>query len=205
MGHRHQGVRKIAVIRWLYLFTLLIAAVGCSSRTVETKVAPTPHRDAGPYRIAKDDLLDVIVWKEPQLSGKIRVVGDGTITIPLVGPVQAQGLTCEQLQTDLTKRLAQYTRDPNVTVRVVSSAKEFYVLGEVRKPGAYRLRSDEVLSQAIAEAGGFSDFADTTAIRIVRRTEEQSSTITVNYKKIARGEDLSADIPLEAGDTITVP
>ncbi len=193
------------ILRLLCTAVLLAGMAGCSSRAVETKVATSPHREAAPYRIAKDDQLDVIVWKEPQLSGKIRVVGDGTITIPLVGAVQAEGLTCDQLQADLTKRLSQYTHDPNVTVRVVSSAKQFYVLGEVRKPGAYHLRSDEVLSQAIAEAGGFSDFADTSAIRIVRRTSDQSSTITVNYKQIARGEDLSADIPLEAGDTITVP
>jgi len=193
-------------IAWHLFFLWCLTAVGgCSTQATETKTLTVSHHQPTPYKIGKDDLLEVIVWREPQLSGKIRVVGDGTITIPLVGSVQVEGLTCEQLQADLTKQLAQYTRNPSVTVRVVSSAKEFYVLGEVRKPGAYRLRSDEVLSQAIAEAGGFSDFADISAIRIVRRTHDQSSTITLNYKKVAQGEDLSADIALEAGDTITVP
>jgi polysaccharide export outer membrane protein len=178
---------------------------GCASHAVETKVLRAPTHEVTSYRIGKDDSLDVIVWKEPQLSGKVRVVGDGTVTIPLVGPVAAEGLTCEQLQTELTKRLAQFTHDPNVTVRLAASAKQFFILGEVRKPGVYHLRSDEVLSQAIAEAGGFTGFANTRAIRIVRRTHDQNSAITVNYKQVMHGEDLSADLLIEAGDTITVP
>jgi polysaccharide export outer membrane protein len=194
---------------WLSLLcTLAVGAAfsACASQGVETKVATAPHREATAYRIGKDDLLDIIVWKERQLSGKVHVVEDGTVTIPLIGPVPAEGQTCEQLQADLTKRLAQYTRDPNVTVRVASaSSRVFYILGEVRKPGSYPLRSDEVLSQAVAQAGGFTDFADLSAIRIVRRTRDQSSAITLNYKKVMHGQDLSADIPLEAGDTISVP
>ena len=179
--------------------------MACASQAVETKVLTSTHHDVAPYRIGKDDLLDIIVWKEPQLSGKVRVIADGTVTLPLVGPVHAEGATCDQLQADLSKRLGQYTHDPNVTVRVASSAQEFYILGEVRKPGSYRLRSDEVLSQAIAEAGGFTDFANLRAVRIVRRSHDENSAITINYKQVLHGDDLSVDIPLMAGDTISVP
>jgi polysaccharide export outer membrane protein len=165
----------------------------------DTKAVTTP------YAIGKDDVIDIIVWKEPQLSGKVRVVADGTVTIPLAGPVPAEGLTCDQLQTDLTKRLGQYTQNPNVTVRVAVPASQlFYILGEVTKPGSYPLRSDEVLSQALAQAGGFTLFADQGAIRIVRRTRDKNAVMTVDYRQVAHG-DLAADVPLLAGDTITVP
>jgi polysaccharide export outer membrane protein len=80
----------------------------------------------------------------------------------------------------------------------------FYILGEVGKPGSYPLRSDEVLSQAVAQAGGFTVFADQGAIRIVRRIPDKNIVMTVNYRQVAHG-DLAADVPLQAGDTITVP
>jgi polysaccharide export outer membrane protein len=178
---------------------------GCARQAIVTKEVAATKVDPVPYMIGKDDVIDVIVWKEPQLSGKVRVAEDGTVTIPLVGPVPAQGQTCEQLQSDLTKRLAEYTRNPNVTVRVAVPASQlFYILGEVRKPGSYPLRSDEVLSQALAQAGGLTEFADEGGIRIVRRNHDKTLTMTVNYRGVAHG-DLQADLPLEAGDTITVP
>lgn len=195
---------------WLRVLALGLTAAAltltsCARQAVATRVTTDTKMESAPYMIGKDDVIDVIVWKEPQLSGKVRVVADGTVTIPLVGPVPAEGLTCDQLQVDLTKRLAQYTQNPNVTVRVaVAASQVFYILGEVTKPGSYPLRSDEVLSQALAQAGGFSTFADQSAIRIVRRTRDKAVEIVVDYRQVANGE-LRADIPLQAGDTVTVP
>ena len=189
----------------LGLAALALTLAACARQAVETKVIAGTRVPTAPYAIGKDDVIDMIVWKEPQLSGKVRVVADGTVTIPLVGPVPAEGLTCDQLQTDLTKRLGQYTQNPSVTVRVAVPASQiFYILGEVGKPGSYPLRSGEVLSQALAQAGGFTTFADQSAIRIVRRTSDQNIVMTVNYRKVAHG-DLQADVPLQAGDTLTVP
>jgi polysaccharide export outer membrane protein len=188
------------------IVALALITTACDRQAVQTQVMPDEKTEVKPYLIGKDDVLDIIVWKEPQLSGKVRVVGDGTVTVPLIGPTPAEGLTCEQLQTNITKRLGKYTQRPNVTVRVALAASQvFYVLGEVRKPGSYPLKADEVLSQGLAQAGGLTEFADSSAIRIVRRTHEQSAQITVNYHQIAHGRDLKADIPLAAGDTITVP
>jgi polysaccharide biosynthesis/export protein len=195
------GLRVVA----LGLAAAALTLTSCARQAVETKVTTDTKMESAPYKIGKDDVIDVIVWKEPQLSGKVRVVADGTVTIPLVGPVPAEGLTCEQLQADLTKRLAQYTHNPNVTVRVAAPTSQvFYVLGEVTKPGSYPLRSDEVLSQALAQAGGFTTFADQSAIRIVRRTRDKAVEIVVDYRQVAQG-NLQADIPLQAGDTVTVP
>lgn len=181
--------------------------VACGTRqSVQTKV--TEHRPdpVTAYLIAPDDEVEVIVWKQPEVSGKVTVTEDGTITVPLAGRVQAAGLTTEQLENQLTKRLAGFIAEPNVTVRVSEARSQaVYVIGEVQKPGVFRLRPGEVLSQALAEAGGVSEFADLSKIRISRRKPTETEQITVHYDLVQSGEDISADIPLAAGDVIRVP
>jgi polysaccharide biosynthesis/export protein len=172
------------------------------STRVEERADPSPQ----PYIIGKDDLLNVIVWREPQLSGKVLVASDGTVTLPLVGAVPAAGLTCTELQKNLSHRFGNFTREPNITVRVTDPrSRVFYALGEVHTPGMFPMHSDEVLSQALAQAGGFTDYADPAAIKILRHTPLKDIEITVNFNRVASGKDLDADIPLVPGDTITVP
>ena len=140
-----------------------------------------------------------------RLSGRITVASDGTVTLPLIGQAKAAGLTAKELQTDLTARYARYVHDPKVTVQVFDPASRvFYVLGEVSKPGMYKLMSGEVLSQALAAAGGPTEYANLRSIRIVRRTGDEQTEMTVNYSGVRSG-DLRADVVLERGDTITVP
>jgi polysaccharide export outer membrane protein len=81
----------------------------------------------------------------------------------------------------------------------------FYVLGEVNKPGVYKLHSSEVLSQALAEAGGLGQFADPSKIRILRHKENETVVFTVNYNVVRSGGDVTADVPVEPGDTVSVP
>ena len=94
----------------------------------------------------------------------------------------------------------------NATVRVTNPASHvFYVLGSVNKPGAYKLHTGEVLSQALAEAGGLGQFADPGKIRIMRHKENETVVLTVNYYVVRSGGDVSADVQVEPGDTVTVP
>jgi polysaccharide export outer membrane protein len=177
-----------------------------SGNSVATRVTKRPDPPPSPYVIGKDDVLNVTVWKQPQLSGKVLVVSDGTISLPLVGAVPAAGLTCPQLAASLTHRLSKFTLTPNVTVSVAEPKSHvFYALGEVRKPGMFPLRSDEVLSQALAEAGGLTDFADGSRIKIFRYANDHTIEITVDYRRVANGKDPAADVGLEPGDTISVP
>jgi polysaccharide biosynthesis/export protein len=177
----------------------------CSPQGVTSTTTAHPPADTKPYIIGADDILEVIVWNQPQLSGKVQVADDGTISVPLAGRVPAAGLTCEKLEKSLHDKLAGFTDNPNVTVRVANpQSKVFYVLGEVRKPGIMKLLSGEVLSQGLADAGGLTDFANRRAIKIVRRRPTENVEMTINYKKVEDG-DLSADVPLEPGDTIMVP
>ncbi len=190
------------------LLVLAVTTSGCFGGTpVQTQVVarPAESADVGPYKIGRDDVLEVLVWKQEQLSGRIRVASDGTIMLPLIGQVKAAGLTTNELQTDLTARFVRFVHDPKVTVRVFDPASRvFYVLGEVSKPGMYKLMSGEVLSQALAAAGGPTEYANLRKIKIVRRSGDQQVEMTVNYSGVRSG-DLRADVPLERGDTITVP
>src|SRR5208283_861745 len=126
-----------------------------NSKPLQQTVVPHPAaQDADPYQIGRDDELEIIVWNQPQLSGKAIVASDGTIAMPLIGRVPAAGLTPDLLKVDLEKRYARYVHGNNVTVRVSDPASHvFYVIGSVNKPGAYKLHSGEVLSQELAEAG----------------------------------------------------
>jgi len=187
---------------------LAIAVCGCfNSTAVREKTVPRKvAKNADPYLIGADDELEIVVWNQPQLSGKVIVASDGTIAMPLIGRMAAAGQTPEQLKAELEKHYVQYVHDPNATVRVSDPASHvFYVVGEVNKPGAYKLHSGEVLSQALAEAGGLGEFADAGKVRILRHRETETVVLTVNYNLVRNGGDVSADVPVEPGDTVTVP
>jgi polysaccharide biosynthesis/export protein len=181
---------------------------GCfGGKTVETKVVSERPvvGENGPYEIGSDDVIDVMVWKQPQLSSRLRVGSDGSITMPLIGQVHATGLTTAQLQQNLTKQFSSYVNDPQVTVRIYNpTSRVFFVLGEVTKPGMYPLMSGEVLSQALAAAGGPTEYANLRKVKIMRRESDQAVEMTVNYSAIKGGE-LAADVPLCRADTIVVP
>jgi polysaccharide biosynthesis/export protein len=204
---RHHYLRA----RWngiAALMLVLASLCGCStSNPVETKVIsdrPAPS-EPGPYQIGSDDVIDVMVWKQPQLTSRLRVGSDGYITMPLIGQVHAAGLTTKQLQAKLTGEFSSYVHEPEVTVRIYNPASRvFYVIGEVSKPGVYPLMSGEVLSQALAAAGGPTEYANLRKVKIMRRESDQAVQMTVNFSAIAKGE-LAADVPLRRADTIVVP
>jgi len=194
----------------LVAVAISMLAAGCSlfdSSSVREKVVEHPvAKKADPYMIGSDDELEIIVWTQPQLSGKVIVASDGTIAMPLIGRVPAAGLTPDLLKVDLEKRYTRYVHEANVTVRVSDPASHmFYVLGQVNRPGAYKLHSGEVLSQALAEAGGLGEYADAGKIRILRHKEKETVVLTVNYNVVRSGGDVSADVPVEPGDTVSVP
>jgi polysaccharide export outer membrane protein len=194
----------------LLMGTISMSIAACSlfdSTPVREKVTQHPAaKNTDPYLIGSDDELEIVVWNQPQLSGKVVVASDGTISMPLIGRIPAAGQTPEQLKAVLEKRYTQYVHDPNATVRVSDPASHvFYVVGEVNKPGAYKLHSGEVLSQALAEAGGLGEFADASKVRILRHKETETVVLTVNYNLVRSGGDVSADVAVEPGDTLSVP
>ena len=171
-----------------------------------TSTVPDSAPGVGPdYRIGADDVLKISVWKEPDLSETLPVRVDGKISMPLLNDVAAAGLTPTQLAALLTERLKKFVADPRVTVIVTAmNSQKVYVTGEVTHTGSMALTPNMTVLQALASAG-FTQFADTKKIYILRIENGQQRKIPVNYKKLVRGDALDQNIVLKPGDTIVVP
>lgn len=164
-----------------------------------------PHNSE--YIIGNDDRLSINVWNEPSLTQTLPVRSDGKITLPLIGEVQASGRTPHQLQEAITTRLQTYMTNPQVTVMVMQiNSQKFNILGRVTRPGSYPLTTTTTVLDAIAEAGGFQDFAKTKKVYILRERPNAGETrIAFNYKDVIRGKHPEENINLQAGDTVVVP
>lgn len=160
----------------------------------------------GDYVIAAGDTLQLFVWKEPELTREVTVRVDGKITLPLLGGVEAAGRTPEALGAELGELFRRFLEAPHVAVGVSqANGSRFYVVGQVQKPGVFPLLGRRSLVQALAEAGGFKDFAKADRILIIREGQRPPLVLTVNYKRLEAGGDLSQNVALRPGDTILVP
>jgi polysaccharide biosynthesis/export protein len=203
--------------------TLAIVAIACfcmaaevSSQTnpADTKPSGTaanqtdtlPPSAAGPgYTIGANDVLLISVWKESELTNTVPVRPDGSISLPLLNDVKAAGLTPAQLSADITAKLKKFVADPRVTVVVKEvNSQRIYVVGEVQHNGALQLLPDMTVLQALSEVG-FTQFANTKGIYVLRVENGKETKIPVNYKKLIKGKTMDQNIPLKVGDTIVVP
>ena len=161
---------------------------------------------AGPsYVIGPDDTLFISVWKESDLTETLPVRADGMISLPLLNDVQAAGLTPMQLAASITEKLKKFVADPHVTVVVTQmNSQRVFVTGEVTHSGAVNLLPDMTVLQALASAG-FTQFANTKKIYVLRNQNGAQKKIPVNYKKLIKGEASDQNFLLKPGDTIVVP
>jgi polysaccharide biosynthesis/export protein len=162
--------------------------------------------DSDKYLLGPEDVLYIQVWKEESLSQTVMVRNDGKISLPLIDEIQAVGLTPLQLKEVLTQKFKQFVDTPIITV-MVREAKSFkvYIGGQVVKPGAYTLVREITILQMIPLAGGFTEWANQRKILLIRKEGGKETRVTINYKKIISGEDLSNNLILKSGDTIIVP
>jgi polysaccharide export outer membrane protein len=157
------------------------------------------------YVIGPDDILHVSVWKEAELSETLPVRSDGRISMPLLNDVQAAGLTPTELAATLTEKLKKYVADPRVTVIVTAmNSQRVYVTGEVTHTGSMALTPNMTVLQALASAG-FTQFANTKGIYVLRVENGKQEKIPVNYKKLIKGQAMDQNIHLRPGDTVVVP
>ncbi len=161
---------------------------------------------AGPdYVIGADDMLQISVWKEPDLTESLPVRPDGKISMPLLNDVTAAGLTPTQLADSISSRLKKYIADPRVTVVVTAmNSQRIYVMGEVTHTGAMTLQPNMTALQALASAG-FTQFANTKGIYVLRMGNGKQQKIPVPYRALIKGEAIEQNIVLKPGDTIVVP
>ena len=159
----------------------------------------------GDYVIGSEDTLHVSVWKEPDLTATLPVRPDGKISLPLLNDVQASGLTPMQLASDLTTRLKKFVADPQVTVVVTQmNSQKVFLLGEVLHTGAVPLLPNMTVLQVLSTAG-FSQFANTKGIYVLRTENGKQDKLPFNYKAVVKGEHMEQNILLKPGDTVVVP
>jgi len=196
---------------------MALLGTGCAHRA---RTAP-PAAEPEPYKIGREDVLDISVWRDAELSRVMPVRPDGYVSLPIIGDVAAAGKTPTELAAEIKTKLTPYVQEPRVTVSVreVNSAR-VYVTGEVAHPGAYPLRGRISVLQAIALAGGFTDFADRDGMMVLRKGQ-QAGQIPVRYSDLVAeqksagddksgtggsgGETLDPDVDLMPGDTVVVP
>jgi polysaccharide export outer membrane protein len=166
-----------------------------------TQPAPTGDKS---YVIGAEDMLFIQVWGDPRLSGQNLVRPDGRISMNLIGEVIAAGLTPAQLEKAIsdTLKAKEILNKPQVTVQITQiNSKKYYILGEVLKPGPNPLVVPTRVLEALVNAGGFKDFANTKKIEIIRGNQH----FKFNYKDVMKGRHTEQNIYLEPGDIINVP
>src|SRR5262245_5555113 len=171
---------------------------------------PTPHESAQPgseYELQPGDVVEISVWKEPDLRREALVRSDGGLTFPLVGDLHVEGSTTMDVQHEIEQRLAKFIPDAAVTVAVQQiNGNQIYVVGKVAKPGAYKFDRKVDVMQALSLAGGTTEFAKIDDIRIIRRTTRgEQQLYRFEYSEVATGRHLEQNIVLKSGDTLVVP
>jgi polysaccharide export outer membrane protein len=158
------------------------------------------------YVIGPEDVLDVTVWKESEVSRVVPVRPDGRISLPLTNDVQAAGLSPDQLAATVTEKLRTFLNEPKVTVIVTAmNSQRVFVVGEVLRAGAFPLLPGMTILQAISSAGGFTTFADVKKIHVVRMRDGKQVELPFNYRDVLKGDKPEQNINLDPGDTIVVP
>jgi polysaccharide export outer membrane protein len=160
------------------------------------------------YYIGPEDVLEIIVWRNTDLSKVVTVRPDGRISLPLLGDIEATGLTPGELTANIVSRLKQFKETPTVSV-ILQQVNSYgiYVLGEVAKPGRYYLKSKTTLLQAITIAGGFTPIAARNKIVIFRWGEGKNNEVKLkaSYDDIVLKDHSNQNVVLKPGDTIVVP
>jgi polysaccharide export outer membrane protein len=205
--------RRLQLVMGLLLMTAAIPARAQEptenpkpAKPAATVVAAKPATDDPNYLIGAQDVLDISVWKEPEVSRTVPVRPDGKISLPLLNDVQAAGLTPSQLAAQLTESLKKFVANPQVTVIVATiNSQRIYLMGEITRPGAYPLLPGMTVLQALSSGGGFTPYANLKKIYLLRLESGKQTKYPFNYKEVIGGKNPAQNIPLKAGDTIVVP
>jgi polysaccharide export outer membrane protein len=173
-------------------------------------VVPAQAQESAPgtgYLVRSGDVLQVSVWKEPELTRELLVRPDGGFSFPLAGQVRAQGRVVEDIEREIKARIERYIPEPVVTVAVLKTqGNKVHVVGKVNRPGEYVMSSETDVMQALSMAGGTNSFAALNDIMILRRQPDGAQmAIPFRYGDVEDGENLEQNILLQSGDVVVVP
>ncbi len=200
-------MRRIRYTCWAVCFMVLCLAAVVQASETEPIAVPSPEAGwSGPFRIGAGDVLNVFIWKHKELSTIVTVRPDGKINYPLIGEIEAKGLTLGEIEERINKQLKQHIQDPQVTV-ILEATHSFriFVLGEVMQPGVFDLKGPVTVIQALAMARGLTTFASRNKIFIVNPARGNDQRIPFSYSKFVQGEDTNQNVMLRPGDTVIVP
>lgn len=195
----------VACLLSVVLFVGIVATGGAADNAVKPPPPPQAVSRAGPeYKMGPEDQIRVSVWENKDLTLDLVVRPDGKISMPLLQDVIAEGQTATELANTIQQRLVTFIKEPQVSVIVLQvNAPKYFVIGNVAKPGTYSLRSETSILQALALAGGFTQFASPRSIKLIRNTAGKQEVKKVNYNNII--DDGEGNYILTSGDTIVVP
>ena len=180
----------------MFVVVLLALFVGTVARAAESES----------YRLQPGDVVQISVWKEPDLQAEVLVRPDGGLSFPLAGEQIAAGRTVEELRRAIDEKLRKYIPDPVVTVTVrVIGGNRIYIVGKVNRPGEFPFSRPLDVMQSLALAGGATPYAGLNDIRILRRENGRQIAIPFRYEDVAGGRKLEQNVVLQSGDTVVVP
>jgi len=178
-----------------------------ADNTVKPPPAPAAAASQGgnQYRIGPEDILKVSVWENKELTLDLVVRPDGKVSMPLIQDILAEGMTAVELGNLIQERLTAFVKEPQVSVIVLQvNAPKYFVMGYVAKPGTYPLRNETSVLQALAMAGGFTQFASPKNIKLIRNNAGKQDIRKIDYNKMLE-EGGEGNYILMSGDTIVVP
>lgn len=204
-------IRRIAV-----LTGAAVLAVGCAKGPAADIAGPTPA-DMVPAQISQDiktnesilgpgDTVDIEVYRHDDLKRTLRIDAEGKITFPLIGDVEAAGISAVQLRSKMRDELAKYIVDPQVIVNIRGmKSQRVYVLGEVTKPGVFSLEAPMSVLEAVSHSGGFTIDAKEENVIVIRGSRAKAQLVKLDLEKVLEEGDITQDIQLRGGDVVYVP
>ena len=195
------------VIMQVLLLGSLIVGSGCIKPDV---IIPAGHPAEG-FVLGPEDVIEVVVWKTPELSRQVVIRPDGKISLALIGDVVASGLTADQLAEKIVEKYKAFKENPSVSVNVIEVNSYYvFIVGEVLKPGKLPLKSYTTVLQAMSLAGGFTQFASRNNIIVIRNVEDEYGKlkelrIPLRYSDLISEDGGGYNLTLKSGDTIIIP
>ncbi len=206
---RDSGTSVIWLARRLALGILALVVTGCALNSPKYPPAPAAASTLDyNYIVGPGDSLNIIVWRNPELSMSVPVRPDGKVTTPLVDELVAQGKTSTQIARDVEQALGKFVRDPIVTVIVTGFigpySEQIRVVGEAAKPQFLPYKQKMTLLDVMIAVGGLTDFADGNSASILRASEGDKQ-YTVRIKDLIKRGDISANVEMKPGDILIIP
>jgi polysaccharide export outer membrane protein len=183
--------KLISSVCWCVIFILICTAAFAADR---------------PYRIGPGDVLEISVWKDPNLSRNVVVPPDGIIAFPLIEGINVNGLAVADLRKIVTQKLSEFVPDATVTIILLEiNSLKAYVIGKVNNPGEFPINMDTSVMQILAKAEGLNAFASKGGIKILRHKGNKIIKIPFDYGEVEKGKHLEQNILLQSGDVVVVP